>query len=428
MPLIRSVAEPSPVVGLARPGDAVPRKQYLRGTHRAIAPAETLARFSRHASRMGITRLAEVTGLDYLGIPVFMACRPNARSLSVSQGKGLDRDAARASGFMEAAELYHAEHVDLPVRWATRIELARRREVVDLKSLPRLRGGRLTERTELPWIEARDLFGGGAAWIPYDLVHADYSEPRSPSCRYFPVCSNGLASGNHVLEATCAALCEVIERDATTLWWLRSSDERARRRLNLESVDETFCRALLDQLHAARMLVSVWDATSDVGVATFVCRLREAPDNPNPHQRAFYGFGSHLSRAVALSRAITEAVQTRLTFISGGRDDLERSEFGEPLAARILDLAVTLVERQMPARAFAEVPDGWHEGFAADLDGLLLRLRSVGIDRAYVVDLTKPDLGIPVVRVFVPGLEYIDDMPGYVLGPRARRMRDGVAP
>src|SRR5690349_14780816 len=67
-------------------------KRYRRGTHRAVAPAETFARFARHARALGITRIADVTGLDYLGLPVFMAVRPNARSLSVCQGKGLDHD------------------------------------------------------------------------------------------------------------------------------------------------------------------------------------------------------------------------------------------------------------------------------------------------------------------------------------------------
>ena len=69
---------------------------------------------------MGITRLADVTGLDYIGIPVIMACRPNSRALSVAQGKGLDLDAARTSGFMEAAETFHGEHIDLPVPVAAR--------------------------------------------------------------------------------------------------------------------------------------------------------------------------------------------------------------------------------------------------------------------------------------------------------------------
>jgi ribosomal protein S12 methylthiotransferase accessory factor len=72
-------------------------KAHRRGCHRAVAPHETLARLRPLLAGMGITRVADITGLDRIGIPVFVACRPNSRSLAVSQGKGLDADAARVS-------------------------------------------------------------------------------------------------------------------------------------------------------------------------------------------------------------------------------------------------------------------------------------------------------------------------------------------
>ena len=84
--------------------DHVP-KAFRRGTHRAVAPAETVARVRPFLAAMGITRVANVTGLDHVGIPVVMVCRPNSWSLAVSQGEGLDLAAAEASGLMEAIEL-----------------------------------------------------------------------------------------------------------------------------------------------------------------------------------------------------------------------------------------------------------------------------------------------------------------------------------
>ena len=78
------------------------RKSFYRGTHRLVAPEQTLARVSRLMPVMGITRIANVTGLDRIGVPVVMVCRPNSRSLSVSQGKGVDLLAAKASGLMES--------------------------------------------------------------------------------------------------------------------------------------------------------------------------------------------------------------------------------------------------------------------------------------------------------------------------------------
>ena len=77
-------------------------KRYRRGTHRVRTPIETCRIVEPHRKTFGITRVADVTGLDRIGVPVAMAVRPNARSLSVSQGKGVDRDAARASALMES--------------------------------------------------------------------------------------------------------------------------------------------------------------------------------------------------------------------------------------------------------------------------------------------------------------------------------------
>ncbi len=84
-------------------------KRYRRGTHRVAAPAETLARLRPLAAAMGITRLGNITGLDRIGIPVAVAVRPNSRSVSVAQGKGLDLPQAMASALMEACEGFHAE-------------------------------------------------------------------------------------------------------------------------------------------------------------------------------------------------------------------------------------------------------------------------------------------------------------------------------
>ena len=377
---------------------------------------------------MGITRLADVTGLDYLGIPVIMACRPNSRALSVAQGKGLDLDAARVSGFMEAAETFHGEHIDLPISFASRHALARDRRVIDLDLVPKSHDFAATDRTELPWIEAEDLTDGSSMWIPYDLIHTDCRDVREFEPSFdFPICSNGLASGNNRLEAICSGLYEIIERDANALWGLRPRASRAATRLDLDSVDDPYCRTLIDRLTDAKMMLSVWDMTSDVGVAAFFVRLREGPGNARIPLGAFCGAGCHLSRGIALSRAITEAVQSRLTYISGSRDDLKRHDYEEPAEQRLKEFANKLWENRVPARRFADVPDTMRTDFDSDLAFMLGRLKAVGIERVCVVDLTKPEFGIPVVRLMVPGLELDpEDAPDYALGERAHRFEQAL--
>src|SRR3954465_14463995 len=96
-----------------------PPKGFRAGTHRVIPPAETLARLRPHLEEYSITRLANVTELGEIGIPVVLAIRPNARSLSVAQGKGVDLAAAKVSALMESIEQHHAEHDRLGVRWAS---------------------------------------------------------------------------------------------------------------------------------------------------------------------------------------------------------------------------------------------------------------------------------------------------------------------
>src|SRR5438552_592107 len=78
------------------------KKRFVDGTHRARSPRATLARMRPLMKRLGITRLACLTGLDAVGVPVWAAIRPNGRSLSTSQGKGLSDDAAAVSALMES--------------------------------------------------------------------------------------------------------------------------------------------------------------------------------------------------------------------------------------------------------------------------------------------------------------------------------------
>ena len=91
--------------------------------HRSVEPSETFAKANAVGKLAGITRLANVTGLDRVGVPVVMAVRPNSRSLSVFQGKGLTLELAKISALMEALETFHAESLRLPLRLSTRSDL-----------------------------------------------------------------------------------------------------------------------------------------------------------------------------------------------------------------------------------------------------------------------------------------------------------------
>ena len=192
-------------------------KAYRKGNQRICSPEETLELYSPMLPALGITRIANVTGLDRIGIPVVMVCRPNSRSLSVAQGKSLTLTGAKVSGMMEAIESYHGEHITLPLKIATYEELRYTHPLVDPASLNQLSTSYYHPNLQLTWIEGVDLATGKPVWVPYEMVHTNFSLPMPAGTGCFIMSSNGTASGNHILEAISHGICEVVEQNATTL-------------------------------------------------------------------------------------------------------------------------------------------------------------------------------------------------------------------
>lgn len=391
-------------------------KHYRIGTHRVVSPVQTLERVEPYLAEMGITRLANVTGLDRVGIPVVMAMRPNSRSVAVSQGKGVDLDAAKASAVMESVESWHAERIDLPTLYGSYNDLRGTRQVADPTRFPKTRSSRFHPDLKILWIESVNLCTAEPWWIPYEMVHTDYTVPTPPGHGCFPCSTNGLASGNLLVEAQSHAICEVIERDATTLWHHLPRAERAARQLDLATVDDTECRSILAKLEQAQLKMAVWETTTDIGVASFYGLLLPR-DGAVEHIGA--GAGTHPSRAIALSRTLTEAVQTRLTYISGARDDLLEDEFTLTGIEDKVAGARRLAGSAAPKRSFLQCPTIEKDTLTDDLQMLLDCLASCGLDQVYTVDLSKPNVPASVVRVVIPQLEPPHDDDSYLPGPRA---------
>ncbi|WP_437311107.1 YcaO-like family protein [Sorangium sp. So ce388] len=395
-------------------------KQFRSGTHRTVPPADTVERLSPLFPVLGITRVANVTGLDIIGVPVVMVCRPNARSLSVSQGKGLDLAAAKASGIMEAAELYHAERITSPLKLGSYNELRFSHPLVDVEALPRLRVSTFHPGSPLLWIEAFDWLEGEPIWVPFELVHTNYTLPLPAGSGAFLTSSNGLASGNHVFEAVSHGICEVVERDAGTLWSLLDDDARRATRVELSTVDDPGCRALIERCEQAAIAVAVWDITSDIGIPVFRSMIAERAAGGLSSIYPAAGMGCHPARRVALMRALTEAIQSRMTMITGSRDDMSRAEYERRLDPELHRRVLREIGDESAGRRFHDVPTWEGETFEEDIRWELDRLRAAGIERVAVIDLTRRELGIPVVRVVIPGLEAIGGIPGYLAGRRAR--------
>ena len=394
-------------------------KTYRSGTHRTVTPDETLRRGLRVAPVMGITRIANVTGLDSVGIPVVMVCRPNSRSLAVSQGKGVDLTAAKASGLMESIETYHAETITFPLRLCSYEEIRYTHRTVDVRQLPAISTSAFSPNSRILWCEGQDLMNEESVWVPYELVHTDFTWPQPAGSGCFASTSNGLASGNHVLEAISHAICEVVERDATTLWRIRDPAARDSSRVDLATVDDPAGKQVLDRIESAGLATVAWETTSDIGIASFMCVIFSPRDEPIRKIPPAIGSGTHPARSVALLRALTEAAQGRLTQIAGSRDDAGRNRYGDHRYSETLD-SLRRPRAGAATRSFREAPDWDSDSFDSDVAWEVDRLRDVGIERVIVVDLTKDAFKIPVVRAIVPGLEGLNEVPGYVPGQRAR--------
>lgn len=391
-----------------------PAKAHTRGTHRSRSPAETLRALQPSLPAMGITRIANVTGLDRIGIPVCMACRPNSRSLSVAQGKGIDLDAAKASALMESVEGFHAENVCLPLQLGSRREMQRRLPIVDVDLLPRPPGSAYHSNLPLLWVEGLDLLRDEAAWVPFQLVHTNFhgTGPLRIEATSFLMSTNGLAAGNHRLEALSHALCEIVERHSCHQFLALPAAEQQRRLLDLDSIDDEDARALLARFRRAGVAVALWDATGTAGLPVFRCQIADAAPDPGWHHAPAGGYGCHPARPVALLRALTEAAQSRLTAIAGSRDDILHEAY-DPRPCP---------PPPGPGRhRFQAVPAGLIGSFEEDVAFELAALGRAGFASAVAVDLSLPGIDAAVVRVVVPGAAQPDH------GVPARRAEPGAA-
>ncbi len=390
-------------------------KQYFEGTHRVRPPGQTVDLMRDLFPVFGITRIADVTGLDRVGLPTIVVCRPNSRSMAVSQGKGATYDAAVASAVMESVEIFHAERIVFPVIHACYEDIRYTHNVVEPDLLPQCRGRQFDPFQPILWLEMKALGGNSGGWAPYELIHTNYTRPLPPGSGFFLSSSNGLASGNTFAEAACHALCEVIERDAIALWSQLPWTDRDARRIDQDTICDGSLLAILKKFQDADIDVAIWDVTSDIGVPAYLVWTCEKGNLPVLLPRPSVGAGCHPCREIALSRALTEAAQERLTLITGSRDDLSK-EFYREMEFHVTIARPGKLEFGSRKSQDTATPDG-------DLDQILAGLQNAGLHDAYIIDITADYVAkyISVVRVLVPGLEGPSDDPRYAKGVRAQR-------
>jgi ribosomal protein S12 methylthiotransferase accessory factor len=367
------------------------RKIVLRGTHRAASAEATWSHIEPILGDFGITRVADVTHLDHIGIPVMVAVRPLSETYGTSQGKGATPLLARISAAMESIEMWHAENFDCPCFEATAHDLPL---PYPIRALNVARLHQPLERVRLSWTYGRTVSGGEPVPLPVQLLRLSSVGDSLWEPRVFKTTSNGLASGNTFPEACLHGIYEVIERHA--LAGLSSSRADSRVQIDLSSVEDEHLVSLLDRLADADTQCEVAMVRNDLSIPVFVAFIW-SPLYP----LVAAGSGAHMDVSVAMSRAITEAVQTRLTRICTTRDNLP-SDYQPP---HVSDPLLSQVAGQ-PLDDVTEGYGGAHDDLDAELQDVAGRVEKLtGMSPVVAEMSTRPEV-FSVVRVVCPGLDY----------------------
>jgi ribosomal protein S12 methylthiotransferase accessory factor len=376
------------------PEHATTDKRFTRGTHRLVSPDQTLALIEPHLLEYGITRWTDVTWLDRIGIPVYCGIRPMNWSIEVSNGKGLTPLAAKVSCLMEAIEVAHWDSPPTNLRRASWAQLsAEGKTVVPPPRLPDFVGAPwFDDRRVVEWVEGEAIRTGQRVWLPASAVYL-LERPLLFISR-----TNGLASGNSVPEATLHALYEILERHLVSQAIKPGGELDV---VDLSTIQDDCVGELMEKIARVGLRLVLLSPSPPPPLPVFIAVLLDPTPLALP-THANQGFGAHLSRSVAATRAITEAAQGRGTLIHGAREDLPTVQYeGRAERTALYDL----FSGAEPNADWNDFPDKAGPTFADDLRVAFQCVEEIGLGNAYRVDMTLND-GIHVVRVLVEGASW----------------------
>jgi thioglycine synthase len=380
--------------------------------------------------------------MDKLYIPNYSIFLPGTQdSIWVYSGKGSTKMQAKASGLMESIERYcslsskysnnyiHGTYLELSKTYS---KVLHPDEVVE----PVL-SGYDEKSSNIDHVQGYDLQNNQEVLVPAQLALSKYSSKPPSTYPFLYSHTNGLASGNVLEEAICHALYEVIERDAVSIADLCSSSipytifKNTNQSKNSEDIfiddssifQEVDISELIEEYEPLKFLVKrfndvglpllIKDITqADIGIPTFVASSIESISSDYGYYAK--GYGTHLDARIALLRAITELSQTRAGNIQGARDDLRKIQYKEndeihkkkwEFMRSSSSSALHAGLNNNEGIPFSKIKTHVKKDILDEIKHILNNLKKVGLKRAIIVDLTHADVGIPVVRAIVPGLE-----------------------
>jgi oxazoline/thiazoline synthase len=392
------------------------------GGYRTVSPAATLARYRKHVSPLtGVVSRIEPLDADlslntsYLAIHNFSPRPSSVGELtsgvsSESYGKGSTAEQAQVSALMEAIERYsgifQGDEIRVRKRYLdfapgeaiapndvmlfSKSQYARDVSRDDANTVP----ANFDPSLEMDWSPVWSLRDECLRYLPTSLLYYFYAGPGDDQTT---ADSNGCAAGNTIEEAIVQGFLELVERDAYAIWWYNRLSMGG---LDLNQVQDSYILDLQLQLTEADRRLWVLDITSDLGIPTFVAisHWKEGKD-----EFIEFGSGAHFDTRIAALRAITELNQF-FSITRTARRNSRGADFNGSTAWRLEEHLYLLPNGEPKLRPDFSVSFATLDKREQVLACMQLA-RQQGLD-FLVLNQTRPDIEVPVVRVLVPGLRH----------------------
>jgi putative methanogenesis marker protein 1 len=375
-------------------------KVYILETHRSKAPVDTLRFIEGMKTTLGMKSFQDATSLDRIGLPVFTCyrIRPD-QSKTWHTGKGFTAIQAQVSLTMESIERYCSEfrdeYTDSLILDSYNNLKKKRLAVLDPEILILPQFNDYSPNDVFHWVGGYDLIGREEILAPACAVYHPFHLDDKPVINTH---TDGIAAGNTMEEAVFHGLMEVIERDA---WSIAKFSGEPYDAVAIEAgPDNQFLMDIVDKYNRADIEIVAKDITSDIGIPVIAAFSQ---DLEQESMMPIDGFGAHLDPKVAMARALTEVATTRALFLQKyGFEGLREETTARYLGDDVEDdpRFYAYVEKKLQ-----DMEIGYNDDLRKDIDQVIAILTSRGFERLIVMDLTRPDIGLPTVRVIVPGME-----------------------
>jgi oxazoline/thiazoline synthase len=391
------------------------------GGYRTVSPRATVARFRKHVSPLTgvVSRLERINADLPLNTNWYAAHNFSAPAKTVHElraglsggsfGKGSTAEQGEASALMEAIERYsgifQGDEIRVPRRFTDfppgdavlpndvmLLSDAQYRRGHEPAHDPHMVPAPFDPSAKVDWSPVWSLRDQRFKYLPTSLLYFFYRGPGA-----FHADSNGCAAGNTLEEAIVQGFLELVERDAYAIWWY---NRLQRAEVDLGRLDDSYVRDLQAQLAASGRRLWVLDVTSDLAIPTFVAVTHWMQ---NGRENIEFGSGAHFDARIAMLRALTELNQFLSIGLMGGGSG-EKSSLDGSTPLRLEDYPFLTPGDNAMVQPGGSSKFGRLEA-SEQVTACVGVARQQGLD-FLVLNQTRPDIDVPVVRVIVPGLRH----------------------